>query len=136
MRLCCYNVRLLLPVLLASMYGTLSFCHHNLCPSKCLQCHVPYSEEVFSHILTVYSIDTHFDVSTTFGNIVVKGEIAHKEQFLLFPQCFLFNQIIVSPFVHNFDLISSFAAELEEPKIDISGRGVNPFLNPLPDDRF
>ena len=40
--------------------------------------------------LTVYSIDTHCDASTTdtFENIVGKGEIACKEQFLLFPQSF------------------------------------------------
>ena len=57
---------------------------------------------------------------TAFENIVGKGEIAHNEQFLLFPQCFLLNQIIVSPFVHIFDIIFSlFAAEFEEPKIDI-----------------
>ena len=56
---------------------------------------------------------------TAFENIVEKGEIAHNEQFLLFPQCFLFKQIIVSPFVHIFDIISKFAAELEEPKISI-----------------
>ena len=48
-----------------------------------------------------------------------KGEIAHNKQFLLFPQCFLLNEIIVSPFVHVFDIISLFAAEFEEPKIDI-----------------
>ena len=56
-----------------------------------------------------------------------KGEIAHNEQFLLFPQCFLLNQIIVSPFVHIFDIISLFAAELEDPKIGIlvSGKGLN-----------
>ena len=41
-----------------------------------------------------------------FENIVGKGEIAHYEQFLLFPQCFLLNQIIVCPFVHIFDNIS------------------------------
>ena len=41
-----------------------------------------------------------------------KGEIAHNEQFLLFPQYFLLNQIIVSPFVHIFDIISLFVAEL------------------------
>ena len=52
-----------------------------------------------------------------------KGEIARYEQFLLFPQCFLFNQIIVSPFVHIFDIISLFAAELEEPKIGKSVKG-------------
>ena len=59
---------------------------------------------------------------TAFENIVGKGEIACNEQFLLFPQCFLLNQIIVSAFVHIFDIISSFAAELEKPKIGISGK--------------
>ena len=54
-----------------------------------------------------------------FENIVGKGEIARNEQFLLFPQCFLLNQIIVSPFVHIFDIISFFAVEVEEPKIGI-----------------
>ena len=58
-------------------------------------------------------------------NIAGKGEIACNKQFLLFPQCFLLNQIIVSSIVHIFDIISIFAAELEEPKIDISGKGVN-----------
>ena len=53
-----------------------------------------------------------------------KGEIAHNEQFLLFPQCFLLNQIIVSPFVHIFGIISLLAAELEEPKIGLSGKGL------------
>ena len=51
-----------------------------------------------------------------------KGEIARNEQFLLFPQCFLHNQIIVSPFVHIFDIIFLFAAELEKPKIGLSGK--------------
>ena len=49
-----------------------------------------------------------------------KGEIARYEQFLLFPQCFLLNQIIVSPFVHIFDIISLFAAEFKDPEIGIS----------------
>ena len=53
---------------------------------------------------------------TVFENIVGKEEI---EQFLLFPQCFLLNQIIVSPFGHIFDIISLPDAELEEPKISI-----------------
>ena len=39
---------------------------------------------------TLYSINTHFEASTTaFKNIVEKGEIALNKQFLLFPQCFL-----------------------------------------------
>ena len=62
---------------------------------------------------------------TAFENIVGKGKIASKEQCLLFPQCFLLNQIIKSPFVHNFDMISLFAAELEKPKFGISGNGLN-----------
>ena len=53
-----------------------------------------------------------------------KGEIARNKQFLLFPHCHLLNQTIVSPLVLIFDIISSFAAELEEPKIDILGKGL------------
>ena len=48
---------------------------------------------------------------TAFEN-VGKGEIACNKQLLLFPQLFLLNQVIVSQFVHNFDIISLFAAEL------------------------
>ena len=54
---------------------------------------------------------------TAFQNIAGKEEIARKEQFLLFPQCFLLNQKILSPFVNIFDMIYSFVAKLEEPKI-------------------
>ena len=56
---------------------------------------------------------------TAFENIVGKEEIARNEQFLLFPQCFLLNQKILSPLVNIFDIISLFAAELEEPKIGV-----------------
>ena len=73
--------------------------------------------------LTLYSILTH-QQQTDFKNIVGKEEIARNEQFLLFSQCFLFNQKIMSPFVHIFDIISLFAAELEEPKNGISGKGL------------
>ena len=62
---------------------------------------------------------------TVFENIVGKGEIALNEQFLLFSQCFLLNQIIVSPFVHIFDIIFLFPTELEERKIGISAKGLN-----------
>ena len=61
---------------------------------------------------------------TAFENIVGKGKIAHNKQLIIFQQCFLLNQIIVSPFVHVFDIISLFAAELEEPKTGISGKGL------------
>ena len=61
---------------------------------------------------------------TAFENIVGKEEIARNEQFLLFPQCFLLDQKIVSPSVNIFDIISLFAAELEEPKIGIRGKGL------------
>ena len=56
---------------------------------------------------------------TSFENIVGKGEIARNVQVLLFPHCFLLSQIIVSLFVNIFDIMSLFAAELEEPKIGI-----------------
>ena len=56
-----------------------------------------------------------------------KGEIACNEQFLRFPQCFLLNQIIVSPFVRIFVIISLFAVELEEPNIGISDKGLMEF---------
>ena len=61
---------------------------------------------------------------TAFENVVGKGEIDRNEQFLLFPRFFLLSRIIESPFVHIFDIISSFAADLEEPKIGISGEGL------------
>ena len=51
-----------------------------------------------------------------------KEEIARNEQFLLFSQCFLLNHS-VSPLVNIFDIISFFNAELEKPKIGISGKG-------------
>ena len=60
-----------------------------------------------------------------FKNIVGKGEIACNVQFLLFPQCFLLNQIIVSSFDYIFDIISLVAPELEEPKIGIGGKGLS-----------
>ena len=52
-----------------------------------------------------------------------KEEIAGNKQFLLFPQCFLLCQIIVSWFVYIFDIISLFAAELEEPKLAYQVKG-------------
>ena len=53
-----------------------------------------------------------------------KGKIARNEQFLHFPQCFPLNHIIVSPFVHIYYIMYSFTAELEEPKVDISGKAL------------
>ena len=59
---------------------------------------------------------------TALENIVGKGKNARNKQLLLFSNCFLLNQIIVTPFVHIFD-ISLFGTELEETKIGISGKG-------------
>ena len=77
-------------------------------------------------VLTLYSIDTHFNSSTTdtFWKHSGKEEIARNKQFLLFLQCFLPNQKIVSPFVNIYDIISLFAAELEDPKFGIWGKGL------------
>ena len=54
---------------------------------------------------------------TAFENIVGKEENARNEQFLLFPQCFLLNQKIISPFVSIYDITFLFAVELEELKM-------------------
>ena len=66
---------------------------------------------------------------TAFKNIEGKGDIASYQQFLLFPQCFLLNQIIVSPFVHIFDIISLFAPKFEEPNTGVSDKGLNMINN-------
>ena len=58
-----------------------------------------------------------------FENIVGKEKIAGNKQLLLFPQCFLQNQIIISPFVHLFDIISFLAVEFEEPKLAYKVKG-------------
>ena len=61
---------------------------------------------------------------TPFENTVGKEEIVHHEQFILFPQCFLLSQKIVSQFVKIFDIVSLFAAELLELKIGMRGKKV------------
>ena len=58
-----------------------------------------------------------------FENIVGKGEIARNKQFFLFPLYFQLIQISVSPFVHIFDIISLFAAELEELQLAYQVKG-------------
>ena len=60
---------------------------------------------------------------TVFENIMGKGEIARNEQFLLFPQCFLLNQITVSLFVHISDIVSLFAADLKSLKLAYKMKG-------------
>ena len=62
---------------------------------------------------------------TAFENVVGKEEIAHNKQFLLFPQCFYSIRLTVSPFVYISDIISLFAAELEELKIATWGKEFN-----------
>ena len=65
-------------------------------------------------ILSLYSIETHQQLAA-FRN----------ERFPLLPQCFLLNQIIVSPLVYIFVVISLSAAEFEEPKTGTSGKGLS-----------
>ena len=59
---------------------------------------------------------------TAFENIVGKEEIACNEQFLLFPQCFLLNQIIVP---HLSIVLTSYfylVLNWKSPKIGISSK--------------
>ena len=62
---------------------------------------------------------TPFDASgkKPFENTVGKGGIAHNEQFLLFPQCFLPVWITFFPFSSNLNLWSANSFSLEESKI-------------------
>ena len=53
----------------------------------------------------------------SFQNTVGKGEIAHNEQFLLFPQCFLPFLEDLLPFSSNLKLSSANSFSLEESEI-------------------
>ena len=53
-----------------------------------------------------------------------KEKVLVTSSFLPFPQYFQLSQIIVSPFVPIFDIISLFVALLEEPKLSIWGKGL------------
>ena len=57
-----------------------------------------------------------------FENTVGKGEIAPNEQFLLFPQCFLF-VLRTLPFSANLKLSSANSFSLEESKICFFEKG-------------
>ena len=74
--------------------------------------------------LTLYSIGTRFDTSLTDCFRKHRGKGRNCSQFLLFLQYFILKQIIVSSFVHVFSVISLFAAEVEEPRIGIGGKGL------------
>ena len=62
---------------------------------------------------------------TALENIVGKGEISP------FPTMFSTQSHNVSPFVHIFDIISLFAAELEKPTMGISGKGLSTYSQVL-----
>ena len=68
----------------------------------------------------------------SFENTLGKGEIAHNEQFLLFPQCFLtlFKNFLTV--LTNLKLSCSNSLSLEESKICCLGKGYN---TPLPEDK-
>ena len=77
-------------------------------------------------LLTIYSIDTHLthQQQKALKTLWKKKWESGNQQFLLFPQRFLLDQKIVSPFVNIFDIIFLFAAEVEKPKIGIRGKGL------------
>ena len=78
------------------------------------------------NILTLYSIDTHFNASTTdsFWKHCGKRRNCSWRAISSFPTMFLLSQKIVSLFVHIFDIISLFTEELEEHKICMWGKGL------------
>ena len=79
----------------------------------------------FSFLLTLYSIDTRFSLCwliitrQLLKTSLEKKKLLVTSNFSFSPQCFLPNQIIVSQLFHIFDIISLFAAELEDPKSGI-----------------
>ena len=73
--------------------------------------HKEKKKEVYSPFTLLILILTH-QQQTVFENIVGMGEIAFDDQYLLFPQCFLLKQTVVSSFIHIFAIISLFSAEL------------------------
>ena len=80
-----------------------------------------WGSSCFNLLLHIYS-SSHINKRLLLKTLWGKEEVARSEQFLLFPQCFLLGQIIVSPFVHISAIISLFAAELEQLKIGIRGK--------------
>ena len=88
-----------------------------------------YSQKhLFRGGLTPYSTDIHFNASTTdslwkhFGK---RKNCWQRAIFFFSPKCFLLNHRSVSPLVNIFDIITLFAAKLEEPKIGVWGKGIN-----------
>ena len=88
--------------------------------------------------IALYSIDIHFNASTTdtfenivgkeeqqtaFENIVGKGDIAHNERFLLFQHCFPLSQKIVSSFVNIFDIITLLLLNWKNLKLAYQVKG-------------
>ena len=86
--------------------------------------------------LTLYSIDTNFNASTTdsFWKHCGKRRNCWSRAISSFPTMFSTQSetcIHVSPFVNIYDITCLFAAELEEPKIGMWDKGVNQNQNSL-----
>ena len=86
-------------------------------------CKVPIHLSLHSLLCNPLLVLTH-QQQTTFENIVGKGVIARRSNFSFSHNVFKPNQIIVSPFVHIFDIIFLFGAKFEKPKIGTSGKGL------------
>ena len=73
----------------------------------------------FSDQLTLSQISPGFYMSAVslLKNNVEKGEIAHNEQFLLFPQCFSISIGEFSSISSNLGLLSANSLSLEKSKI-------------------
>ena len=82
-----------------------------------------YSDENWFLTLTPLILILTHQQQAAFENIVGKKEIARHEQFLLFPQCFLLNQIIITPFVHVFVIISFLLLNGKSPKLAYEVQG-------------
>ena len=86
-----------------------------------------------SSFLIIYSIYTHFDASTTgsFRKHCGISRNCSQRAISPFPTMFSTQSDNCTPFVHSFDIIFLFAAELEEPKIGIRGKGLTGFFTSI-----
>ena len=62
-------------------------------------------------------------LQTTFENILAKGEIAHNEQFLLWPQCFQLYLSIKLSFIEIFQVFVTMFSKLSAADFLYVGKG-------------
>ena len=71
-------------------------------------------------VLTLSHLQKHFDAIAADDNIVAKGEIAHDEQFHLWPQCFQFYLTIKLSFMEFFQVFVTMFSKVSAADDNLS----------------